>query len=156
MKNAALKEYLLHNYKNFDKIKTRKLFNVGKNTVGIYFSQLYKENAEIKNYIDTEVERLKAEGMSLSAIGEKLNFTSKILFEGVRKDTIAKNNAKAEKILQFIKNKCKENNIIVADIRCGTPADYELLIELELQNKIYIYPAHENMKDCCVRVKLLG
>ena len=59
MKNAALKGYLLHNYKNFDKIKTRKLFNVGKNTVGIYFSQLYKENADIKKLYRHRSEKIE-------------------------------------------------------------------------------------------------
>ena len=41
--------------------------------------------------------------MSLLAISDKLNFSSKILFEGVRKSKTVKNNAKAEKNIAVYK-----------------------------------------------------
>ena len=131
------------------------MFEISNKKFGMLHGQLYHENEEVKNYINEKCFELKKAGIRNSYISKKLNISAKIvaaLFQ--EKKEMTEQDLKKEKYWDYIQGLFIKHKQKTIDLKCETCEDFDILNELNLENKIRLLPPTE--KDCCVRVKLVG
>ena len=162
--SELLKEYMLHNYKTMEREKVEQLFNLKRIEYGIMIGILYRENEEIRNYINNKVIELRKKRVRHLEVARQVGLNYNIVCDicnGIlkqdKKEIVDKKSAfeiKKDRYWKFIQYLFIKHKQKVIDLKCNTGEDYDILKLLDLENKISLLPPTE--KDCCVRVKLGG
>ena len=159
--SELLKEYMLHNYKTMEREKVEQLFSLKRIGYGTMMGIIYRENEDVRNFLNDKVIELRKKRVRHLEISRQVGLNYNIvcnICNGIlrqdKKEVVNKKSAfekKKErywKYIQYLFIKHKQKTI---DLKCETGEDYDILIELNLENKISLLPPTE--KDCSVRVK---
>ena len=153
----SAKDYMAIHYKTMKREDIINVFKISKIKYGFLLGVLYDENADVKKFVDDKIFKLKSEGFSHLDISNIINFSYKRVCkickaEKINKEEDLKFKAKKEKYYKFIKSKFQEHKQKAIDFICTDGEDYNILNELNLENKIKLLAPTE--KDRCVRVCL--
>lgn len=161
---SALKKYMLNNYKTMEREKVEQLFSLRRLDYGKMMGVLYRENEEIRDYINNKVVELRKKRVRHLEVARQVGLNYNIVCDicnGIlrqdKKERVNKKSAfevKKERYWKFIQYLFIKHKQSVIDLKCNSGEDYDILKLLDLENKISLLPATE--KDCCVRVKLVG
>ena len=161
---SALKKYMLNNYKTMEREKVEQLFSLRRLDYGKMMGVLYRENEEIRDYINNKVVELRKKRVRHLEVARQVGLNYNIVCDicnGIsrqdKNETIDKKSTfevKKERYWKFIQYLFIKHKQSVIDLKCNSGEDYDILKLLDLENKISLLPPTE--KDCCVRVKLVG
>lgn len=162
--SELLKEYMLHNYKTMEREKVEQLFNLKRIEYGTMMGILYRENEEIRDYINNKVMELRKKRVRNLEVARQVGLNYNIVCDicnGIlrqdKKEIVNKKSAfeiKKERYWKFIQYLFIKHKQKVIDLKCNSGEDYDILKLLNLENKISLLPPTE--KNCCVRIKLGG
>lgn len=162
--NAAAKEYMFCNYKTMEREEVEQLFKLKRIEYGTIMGMLYRENEEIRDFINNKIIELRKKRVRHLEVARQVGINYNIVCDvcnGIlrqdKKESVDKKSAfeiKKERYWKFIQYLFIKHKQKVIDLKCNTGEDYDILKLLCLENKISLLPPTE--KDCCVRIKLGG
>ena len=153
---SLVEEYIFHNYRTLDKRKVDELFNCTKLQVGRIVGDLYRTNSEAREFMNKRVIELRKTHGHLEVariMGINYNIVCDICNGISRQDkneTIDKKSAfevKKERYWKFIQYLSIKHKQSVIDLKCETCEDFDILNELNLENKISLLPPTEKEQD---------